>query len=139
MNTYDKYAEMTENNQWTYVNNCYELDNLNNEIKNGDTGDAGLQKDAERKATPVYSGFIKYFPNAIKEVAKCSQAGNDQHHPNTHLHWDKNKSKDELDSMMRHLLDHAEGIELDDCGTRHLTKCAWRCMAILERTLTNKF
>ena len=133
MNSYDKYAEMTEDQQWRYVEGLEvnnELDNLNHEIKS---------KDAERKATPVYSGFVKYFPNAIKEVAKCSQAGNDQHHPNTPLHWDKNKSKDELDSMMRHLLDHASGIELDDCGTRHLTKCAWRLMAMLERTLTDKF
>jgi len=96
-------------------------------------------KDKQRKATPVYSGFLKYFPNAIKEVARCSQAGNDQHHPNTPLHWDKEKSKDELDSCMRHLLDHAEGIELDDCGTRHLTKCCWRMLAMLERTLTDNF
>ena len=110
----------------------YEQDMLNGFNKAPD-------KAAERKATPVFSGVLKYFPNALKEVAKCSQAGNDQHHPNTPLHWDKNKSKDELDSMMRHLLDHAEGIEFDDCGTRHLTKCAWRLMAMLERTLINKF
>ena len=38
---------------------------------------------AERKATPVFSGVLKYFPNALKEVSKCSQAGNDQHHPDT--------------------------------------------------------
>ena len=97
------------------------------------------EKNAERKGTPVYSGFMKYFPNAIKEVAKCSQAGNDQHHKDEPLHWDKEKSKDELDSCMRHLLDHAEGIEFDDDSVRHLTKCCWRMMAMLERTLTDKF
>ena len=96
-------------------------------------------KNAERKGTPVYSGFMKYFPNAIKEVAKCSQAGNDQHHKDEPLHWDKEKSKDELDSCMRHLLDYAEGVEFDDCGTMHLVKCCWRMMAMLERTLTDKF
>jgi len=96
-------------------------------------------KNTERKGTPVYSGFIKYFPNAIKEVAKCSQAGNDQHHKDEPLHWDKEKSKDELDSCMRHLLDHAEGIEFDDDSVRHLTKCCWRMLAMLERTLTDKF
>jgi hypothetical protein len=134
MNSNDKYQEMLEEKGLIAIlkdNGEYEYQVTKPKAIN--------DKDAERKATPVYSGFIKYFPNAIKEVAKCSQAGNDQHHPNTPLHWDKNKSKDELDSMMRHLLDHAEGIEFDDCGTRHLTKCAWRLMAMLERTLINKF
>ena len=31
MNSYDKYAEMMENEEWRYVDN--ELDNLNHEIK----------------------------------------------------------------------------------------------------------
>ena len=93
----------------------------------------------KRKATPVYSGFIKYFPNAIKDVAKLSLIANEQHHPNTPLHWDMDKSKDELDACKRHLIDHASGIEFDDDSVRHLTKCAWRLMAMLERTLTDKF
>ena len=29
----------------------------------------------DRKKIPVYSGVLKYFPDAIKEVAKCSLAG----------------------------------------------------------------
>ena len=49
-----------------------------------------------------------------------------------------NKSSDELDALMRHLADHASGEEIDDDGIRHLTKVAWRAMAMLERTLTNK-
>lgn len=119
MNSYDKYAEMNEDRQWNYVDKTPIID-----------------KAAERKATPVYSGFIKYFPNAIREVAKSSVEGNRQHHPGEPLHWDMSVSKDELDAMMRHLLDHASGIEYDDCGTRHLTKCAWRMMGMLERVLT---
>ena len=47
-----------------------------------------ILKAESRKATPVFSGVLKYFPNAIKEVAKCSQVGNDQHHPEKPLHWD---------------------------------------------------
>ena len=93
----------------------------------------------KRKETPVFSGFIKYFPNAIKEVSKLSLIANEQHHPNTPLHWDMDKSKDELDACMRHLIDYASGIEIDDDGVRHLTKCAWRMMAMLERELTNKY
>ena len=92
----------------------------------------------ERKATPIFSGFIKYFPNAIKDVARLSLIANNQHHPDKPLHWDMNKSKDELDSCMRHLIDYASGIETDDDGVKHLTKCAWRMMGMLERTLTDK-
>ena len=91
-----------------------------------------------RKKTPIYSGFIKYFPNAIAEVSKASLIANDQHHPDKPLHWDMNKSADELDALMRHLSDHARGEEIDDDGIRHLTKVAWRSLAMLERTLTNK-
>ena len=94
-------------------------------------------KAAERKATPVFSGVLKYFPNALKEVAKCSQAGNDQHHPDKPLHWDMDKSKDEYDALTRHLIDHTIN-PLDDDGVLHLTKVAWRALAGLERHLTNK-
>ena len=91
----------------------------------------------ERKAMPVFSGVLKYFPNALKEVSKCSQAGNDQHHPNTPLHWDMEKSKDELDALTRHLIDHTIN-PLDEDGQLHLAKVAWRALAGLERFLTNK-
>jgi len=94
-------------------------------------------KAAERKATPVFSGVLKYFPNALKEVAKCSQAGNDQHHPDKPLHWDMDKSKDEYDALTRHLIDHTIN-PIDDDGTLHLAKVAWRALAGLERYLTNK-
>ena len=91
-----------------------------------------------RKNTPVFSGVLSYFPLALKEVSKVSKQGNDQHHPDKPLHWDMDKSTDELDAMMRHLIDHSTGEEFDDDGIRHLSKCAWRAMAMLERTLTNK-
>ena len=90
-----------------------------------------------RKATPVFSGVLKYFPNSLKEVSKCSKAGNDQHHPNKPLHWDMNKSKDEYDALTRHLIDHTIN-PIDDDGMLHLTKVAWRALAGLERYLTNK-
>jgi hypothetical protein len=94
-------------------------------------------KAAERKATPVFSGVLKYFPNALKEVAKCSQAGNDQHHPDKPLHWDMDKSTDEYDALTRHLIDHTIN-PIDDDGVLHLAKVAWRALAGLERHLTNK-
>ena len=94
-------------------------------------------KAADRKATPVFSGVLKYFPNALKEVSKCSQAGNNQHHPDKPLHWDMEKSKDEYDALTRHLIDHTIN-PIDDDGMLHLTKVAWRALAGLERYLTNK-
>ena len=90
------------------------------------------EKAAERKATPIYSGVLKYFPNALAEVARCSKAGNDQHHPDKPLHWDMSKSSDELDALTRHLIDHSVN-PIDDDGQLHLAKVAWRALAALER------
>jgi len=95
-----------------------------------------MKKEAiQRKATPIYSGVLKYFPDAIKEVARVSQAGNDQHHKNKPLHWDRSKSTDELDALTRHLVDHASGHELDTDGQRHLAKVVWRALAMLQKEL----
>jgi len=89
----------------------------------------------ERKGIPVYSGFIKYFPRAILSVARLSKIANDQHNPGEPLHWAKEKSQDEPDAMMRHLIDDilTDGVDTD--GVLHLTKVAWRSMANLEREL----
>ena len=88
-------------------------------------------KAKERKATPVYSGVLKYFPNAIKEISRVSKAGNDQHHPDKPLHWDKSKSFDHEDALTRHLIDHSID-PIDDDGYLHLAKVAWRALAALE-------
>ena len=88
-------------------------------------------KAKERKATPVYSGVLKYFPNAIKEISRVSKAGNDQHHPDKPLHWDKSKSFDHEDALTRHLIDHSID-PIDDDGHLHLAKVAWRALAALE-------
>jgi len=87
----------------------------------------------ERKATPVYSGCISYFPDALKEIAKCSYEGQKQHNPDKPLGWDRSKSGDELDAMMRHLMDYASGVEFDECGTRHIVKCGWRMLAYIQK------
>jgi len=90
------------------------------------------QKAKDRKSTPVFSGVLQYFPDAINEVAKCSKTGNDQHNPNKPLHWDRAKSGDELDALTRHLL---EAGTIDDDGVRHSTKTAWRSLANLQKEL----
>ena len=59
----------------------------------------------QRKDRPVFTGVLKYFPDAIMEVAKVSLAGNQQHHPDKPLHWDRSKSNDDFDALARHLID----------------------------------
>lgn len=88
----------------------------------------------DRKKMPVYTGVLKYFPNAMKYVSRISQAGNDQHHPDKPLHWDKSKSFDHEDALVRHLIDHSHQ-PVDDDGMLHLGKVAWRALAALETYL----
>lgn len=94
----------------------------------------GLPTDPqERKGIPIYSGFVKYFPDAMAAVSQLSFLGNEQHHPGTPLHWDKDKSQDELDALMRHLVDSSGGVPRDTEGVLHEVKVAWRAMANLQR------
>lgn len=90
---------------------------------------------AARKRIPLYSGLLVYFPDALCEVARCSQVGNDQHNPGQPLHWDRSKSKDEADALMRHLLDYATGAPLDTDQVPHLAKVAWRALALLQKAV----
>jgi hypothetical protein len=85
-----------------------------------------------RKRVPIASGVLDYFPDAIAEVARVSQAGNDQHHPGAPLHWDRSKSTDEADALMRHFMERGE---LDTDGMRHTAKVAWRALAMLQKEL----
>jgi hypothetical protein len=86
----------------------------------------------ERKQRPVYSGVLRYFPDAILEVAHCSFIGNEQHNPNQPLKWDRGKSSDELDALARHLI---EAGTLDTDGIRHSAKVAWRALANLQKEI----
>lgn len=84
----------------------------------------------ERKAVPITSGVLDYFPDAIAEVARVSKAGNDQHNPGQPLHWDRTKSTDHADCIARHLLERGTLDPVD--GMRHSAKLAWRALALLQ-------
>lgn len=84
----------------------------------------------ERKNTPIYSGVLKYFPDAIAYVAKVSKAGNDQHNPGQPLHWSRGKSQDHHDCISRHLIEAGTTDPVD--GLRHSGKLAWRALAALQ-------
>lgn len=87
---------------------------------------------AERKTYPVATGLVDYFPRAMMEIAHVSWVGNEQHNPGTPLHWDRTKSQDEADALMRHFIDRGT---IDTDGTRHSAKLAWRALALLEKEL----
>jgi hypothetical protein len=86
----------------------------------------------ERKALPIGTGVIDYFPDALAEVAHCSKVGNDQHNPGQALHWDKSKSQDEADALIRHFIQRGTR---DSDGVRHSAKTAWRALALLQREI----
>tara|TARA_R100000231_G_scaffold128298_1_gene99355 strand:+ start:323 stop:607 length:285 start_codon:yes stop_codon:yes gene_type:complete len=76
-----------------------------------------------RKTFPVYSGVIKYFPDAIAAVSKISYVGSQQHNPGKPTFWDRSKSGDELDALMRHLIDG------------DWDAVAWRALANLQKQI----
>ena len=92
----------------------------------------------ERKAIPIYSGFINYFPDAIVEVTKVSKRGNDQHNPGKPLHWDRSKSGDELDALTRHLIDSTNpNLSLDD-EIEEAAARTWRSLADLQKLVEKR-
>lgn len=135
MNSYEKYlmesTDSTGNVEFNDVN-----PNPKHAI-NKSVDQANQYLPADRKQMPMFEGLIKYFPNALKYVSHVSYKANEQHHPNTPVHWDKNKSTDEKDCLIRHLTDHVVD-PLDDDGLLHLGKVAWRSLANLERFLTDQ-
>ena len=85
-----------------------------------------------RKAVPIASGFLDYFPDAVAAVAEVSRVGNEQHHPGTPLHWDRSKSTDEADALIRHFMERGT---FDTDGLRHSAKAAWRALALLQKEI----
>ena len=96
----------------------------------------GLPTDATaRKAIPIVTGVLDYFPDAIAAVAHCSRVGNDQHNPGQPLHWSKDKSTDHADCVGRHLIERGT---FDKDGVRHSAKLAWRALALLQIEIENE-
>jgi hypothetical protein len=85
-----------------------------------------------RKSIPVATGVLDYFPDAMVAIAKVSRVGNDQHNPGKPLHWDRSKSGDEADAMMRHFLERGK---TDTDGCLHTAKVAWRALAMLQKEI----
>lgn len=97
--------------------------------------EASCEEEYDRKKIPVFSGVMKYFPDALMEVAKVSYAGNNQHNPGEELHWAREKGGNDLDALSRHLIDAGK---IDDDGMLHSAKIAWRALANLQREIENR-
>lgn len=82
-----------------------------------------------RKGAPIARGVLDYFPRAITAIAELSRIANEQHNPGEPLHWDRLKSTDHADCIVRHLIDRGK---IDTDGLRHSAKVAWRALALLE-------
>jgi hypothetical protein len=92
-----------------------------------------LPDDAQaRLQFPMADGLLDYFPNALAEVSKLSFVATQQHHPDQPMHWDRSKSTDHRNKIMRHLVDTGK---LDDKGMRHSAMVAWRALALLQEEL----
>jgi len=85
-----------------------------------------------RKDIPIFTGMLKYFPDAVAAVAKLSVIGNEQHNPGEPLHWARGKSTDQHDTLVRHVM---EAGTLDADGVPHDVKVAWRALAALQEYL----
>ena len=75
------------------------------------------------------TGVLDYFPDAIVAVAHVSYQGNIQHNAGQPLHWAREKSTDQADTIVRHLMQRGT---LDTDGMRHSAKAAWRALALLQ-------
>ena len=91
-------------------------------------------KHAQRKGQPIFSGCLKYFPDALLAIGECSRIANEQHNAGEPMHWSREKSADHPDALLRHLIDAGT---MDDDNILHSTKVAWRALAMLQLELEN--
>lgn len=93
----------------------------------------------ERKKIPIFSGVLMYAPDAIAEVARVSERGNEKHNPGEPLHHARGKSNDHMDCISRHLIDAGpDGLGMDEDGHLHLGMLAWRALIMLQETLEKR-
>lgn len=103
-----------------------------------------------RKNIPIFFFLTRYFPKALVQLTKVCVAGNAQHNKELELfdiNWARGKSMDQLNTALRHMIDHTTQGPFDkeppevlaaidqEEGTYHLAKAAWRVLAELELTI----
>lgn len=88
--------------------------------------------DAARKRLQFWTYLMEYFPDAFMAEVEVAVAGNEQHNRGQPLHWAREKSKDQMNTAFRHMLDYGSGVKKDTDGQWHLAKAIWRLKAQLQ-------
>ncbi len=90
--------------------------------------------DEERKALPV-DKVVEFFPNALAAAASQISIGTAKYGPDEAVRWHRGKSRDELGSRSRHLLDYSLAWNRDYYeGMAEAVKAdVWRSLAHAER------
>lgn len=103
-----------------------------------------VRDSATRKGQPIATGVLAYWPKTMAALSENSRRGNDKHNPGEPLHWAREKSTDEADCCVRHIVDALEAdkngapggvLELNEDGTPHLIAALWRLASWCERAL----
>lgn len=93
-----------------------------------------------RKDYPLFRGLLRYFPAALAGVARTSKLGNDKHNPGEGMHHARNKSADQGDCILRHLIDVEDLLAAMDRGEpitpdqllNEVNQMAWRALAFSQ-------
>lgn len=86
-----------------------------------------------RKAIPLYSGVMRFFPAALAMVAQASVRGNRKHCPGQPMVFDSSVSMDHGDCILRHMINMDEGDGCDENGVPHVAYVAWRALALAQQ------
>ena len=95
----------------------------------------GVKNDSDK--LPYYTVLFKQFPLALKEVIKCSKAGNQKYHA-TDTDWQnfsrlENSDTRYKDAMLRHMSETGQVEDMMEYGEMtHEAAVVWNALADLE-------
>ena len=118
----------------------------------GDVAPAGIPSGyTDRKEFPLLTFLTAYFPDVIEAAVRLCVQGNVQHAiekpveqpfylEGDRIAWDRTKSTEELETLMRHLWDHTRakrgvGSLFDTDGHLHIVKAFWRAGTEAQKTI----
>lgn len=88
---------------------------------------------------PLVGTLCRIFPNALLEVGKCIEFGTHKYPEVDNWQRVDDAFNRYQDAMIRHLLKHNIGKELDEeTNLYHLSHMAWNALAILELYIRSK-
>lgn len=104
-----------------------------------------------RKEFPLMTMLAGYFPDAVEALVELCKQGNVQHDVDANavnpfklqsdrITWDRSKSTEQTETLMRHVWDHERarrgcGSAIDEDGILHITKALWRAAAEAQLTI----